>query len=112
MTDKHESRICVLVSEVTRPNTIATRSSQQIGFIVSSRFTHLAAMSRSCSIKTLQDLTEEGGLRSLLQSHHGREDVLISDFGPFGGTGLVNAGFQSDIKRATVKYRVRHLVGN
>ena len=69
-------------------------------------------MSRSpCSIKTLGDLTE-GGLKSLLQAHHGREDVLITDVGPFSGTGLINAGFQSDIKKATVKYKVRHLLGN
>ena len=73
-------------------------------------FLVLSTMSRSsCSIKTLRDLTTEGGLKSLLQSHHGREDVLITDVGPFSGTGLINAGFQSDIKKATVKYRVRHL---
>ena len=65
----------------------------------------------SRSIKTLQDLTEDG-LKSLLQSHHEREDVFITDVGPFSGTGLINAGFQSDIKKATVKYRVRQVVGN
>ena len=45
----------------------------------------------------------------MLQSHHEREDVFITDVGPFSGTGLINAGFQSDIKKATVKYRVRQL---
>lgn len=66
-------------------------------------------MSRSCSIKTLQDITQDS-LKSLLQSHHKREDVVITDIGPFSGTGIINAGFQSDIKKATVKYRVGHLV--
>ena len=76
-------------------------------FILNKIILVLSTMSRSsCSIKTLQDLTEGSGLKSLLQSHHGREDVLITDVGPFSGTGLINAGFQSDIKRATVKYRV------
>ena len=68
-------------------------------------------MSRSCAIKTLQDITENN-LKSLLQSHHKREYVFITDVGPFSGTGLINAGFQSDIKKATVKYRVGRLIGN
>ena len=72
-------------------------------------------MSRSCSIKTLQDITGDN-LKGLLQSHHKREDVVVTDFSPFSGTGLVNAGFQSEIKKATVKYRVGgsawHLVAN
>ena len=60
-------------------------------------------MSRSCNIRTFEDITKSS-LRSLLQSLHGREDVVIADVGPFDGTGLVNAGFQSDIMKATVKY--------
>ena len=68
-------------------------------------------MSRSCTIKTLQDITEDS-LKSLLQSQHKRENVAITDVGPFSGTGLINAGFQSDIKKATVKYRVGRLVAN
>ena len=60
-------------------------------------------MSRSCSIRTFEDITESS-LKSLLQSLHGREDVSVTDVGPFDGTGLVNAGFQSDIKKATLKY--------
>ena len=64
-------------------------------------------MSYSCSdIKSLGDLNKDS-LRRLLQTHFKEEDITISDVGPFTAATGTMVGYCSEIKRATIKYRLK-----
>jgi hypothetical protein len=64
-------------------------------------------MSRSCSdIKSIGDLNKDS-LKRLLQAHFKSEDLDFTDVGPFIAAPDAMLGYASEIKRATIKNKVR-----
>ena len=59
----------------------------------------------TAEIKGLKDLNKES-VTHILQSHFGRADVKVVDIGALNELGGVNDAWQSEIKKAAIRYKL------